>query len=201
MGPLSETTKFTSNPSIPTEGQHAAARLHVSSFMALSDLGELPYPETNIWNRLIAEKGNLGGYSSEADVNSYVKMVIEDILEALGIRGKVTIRAEVEVMRNRPDFMLILVNGHPIGTIEGKQPGKDAMEHPNILGEVYDQLMHLHSIFRVNTPFAILTCYNQWRVCWLHKTDSIADCWHGKTSKTFSLPDSSEANTRVHKYV
>jgi hypothetical protein len=142
--------------------------------MALSDLGELPYPETNIWNRLIAEKGNLGGYSSEADVNSYVKMVIEDILEALGIRGKVTIRAEVEVMRNRPDFMLILVNGHPIGTIEGKQPGKDAMEHPNILGEVYDQLMHLHSIFRVNTPFAILTCYNQWRICWLNEPDSIA---------------------------
>eukprot|EP00977_Amphora_coffeiformis_P001894 scaffold362_cov176-Amphora_coffeaeformis.AAC.20 len=31
--------------------------------------------------------------------------------------------------------MLILVNGHPIGTIEGKQPAKDAMEHPNILGE------------------------------------------------------------------
>lgn len=24
----------------------------------------------------------------------------------------------MEVMRNRPDFMLILVNGHPIGTIE-----------------------------------------------------------------------------------
>ena len=160
MGPLSETTKFTSNPSIPTEGQHAAARLHVSSFMALSDLGELPYPKTNIWNHVISETGTLGGYSNEAGVNKFVERVIEDILEALGIRGKVTIRAEVEVMRNRPDFMLILVNGHPIGTIECKQPGKDAMEHPNILGEVYDQLMHLHSIFRVNTPFAILTCYN-----------------------------------------
>ena len=47
------------------------------------------------------------------------------------------------------------------------------MEHPNILGEVYDQLMHLHSIFRVDTPFAILTCYNQWRICWLNEPDSI----------------------------
>ena len=109
----------------------------------------------------MADEGHLGGYSNEAGVNKFVEMVIVDILEALGIRGKVTIRAEVEVMRYRPDFMLILVNGHPVGTIEGKQPGKGAMEHPNILGEVYDQLMHLHSIFRVDTPFAILTCYEK----------------------------------------
>ncbi len=68
--------------------------------------------------------------------------------------------------------MLILVNGHAIGTIKSKQPGKDVMDHPNILGEVYDQLMHLHSIFRVNTPFAILTCYEQWRICWLNNENS-----------------------------
>jgi hypothetical protein len=140
--------------------------------MALSDLGELPCPRDNIWNRL-TEKGHLGGYSNVAEVNKFVERVIVDIVDSIGVGGKVTIREEVEIMSNRPDFMLILVNGHPIGTIEGKQPGKLAMEHPNILGEVYDQLMHLHSIFRVNTPFAILTCYNQWRVCWLHKNDSI----------------------------
>lgn len=163
LGPLSESTKFTTNPSVPTEDQHAAASLQISTFAALSDLEEskLPYPKTNMWNQLVGESGTLGGYSSEADVNSHVKKVFVDILESLGIREKVTIREEVEVMRNRPDFMLIFVNGHPIGSIEGKQPGKDAMEHKNILGEVYDQLMHLRSIFRVNTPFAILTCYNQ----------------------------------------
>lgn len=172
MGPLSETTRFTSNPSVPSEEQHASAQLKITEFSTLSDLVGLPCPKTNIWNQVISETGTLSGYSSEADVNSHVLKVIVDILEALDIRGKVTIRAEVEVMRNRPDFMLILVNGHPIGTIEGKQPGKGAIEHPNILGEVYDQLMHLHSIFRVTTPFAILTCYEKWRICWLDKKDS-----------------------------
>jgi hypothetical protein len=68
--------------------------------------------------------------------------------------------------------MLILVNGHPIGTIEGKQPGDVAMSHLNILGEVYDQLMHLHSLFRVKTPFAILTSFEQWRICWLDTAES-----------------------------
>jgi hypothetical protein len=176
MGPLSQSTKFTSNPSIPTEEQHAAATLKIADFAALSDLGDLPYPDTNIWNHLVKISGNLGGYSSESDVNKHVCRVIDDILEALGIRGKVEIRAEVEVMSIRPDFMLILVNEHPIGTIEGKLPGKHpgkAMEHPNILGEVYDQLMHLRSIFRVDTPFAILTSYEHWRICWLGDQASI----------------------------
>jgi len=122
-----------------------------------------------VWNYVISATGTLGGYSNEADVNSHVQKVIVDILEVLDLREKVTICAEVEVMRNRPDFMLILVNGHPI---EGKQPSRAAMEHPNILGEVYDQLLHLHSIFRVDNPFAILTCYEQWRICWLDELES-----------------------------
>jgi hypothetical protein len=173
MGPLSETTKFTSNPSVPTEEQHPTAHLKISTFSTLSDLGKLRRPKDNIWNRL-TEKGRLGGYSNAAGVNKFVERVIMDILDAIGAGEKVTIREEVEVMRNRPDFMLILVNGYPIGTIEGKQPGKGAMDHPNILGEVYDQLMHLYSIFRVDTPFTILTCYEQWRICWLDKKDSNA---------------------------
>ena len=117
-------------------------------------------------------KGNLGGFSNEADVNSFVKAVLLDVLDALDIREEVTIRMEVEVMRNRPDFMVIVVNGHPIGTIEGKQPGDTAMHHPNILGEVYDQLQHLQSVFGVDVPFAILTSYNEWRVCWLNDDKS-----------------------------
>ena len=47
LGPLSETTKFTSNPSVPTEEQHAAASLTISSFAILTDLGGLESPKDN----------------------------------------------------------------------------------------------------------------------------------------------------------
>ena len=79
---------------------------------------------------------------------------------------------EVEVKRNRPNFMVIRKNGRPIGTIGVKQPGSDAMYHGNILGKVYDHLQHLQSIFRVDVPFAILTSYNEWRICWLDNEKS-----------------------------
>ena len=48
---------------------------------------------------------------------NHVERVINDILEAMGIQESVVIRGEIEIMRNRPDFMLIIVNGYPIGTI------------------------------------------------------------------------------------
>ena len=48
------------------------------------------------------------------------------------------------------------------------------MHHSNILGGVYDQLMHLQSIFRINKPFAILTSYEEWRTCWLDYNDLAA---------------------------
>jgi hypothetical protein len=170
MGRRDAATKFTSNPSVPPDDKHAKAKLITGKFASLSDIQSLPCPITNMWSR-VTTAGHLGGYSNEAGVNKYVEIVLEDVLEAMGIRGQVKIRAEVEVMSVRPDFMLIHMNGHPIGAIEGKQPGKIAMTNVNILGEVYDQLMHLHSIFGVDNPFAILTSYEEWRICWLN-TDS-----------------------------
>ena len=143
--------------------------------MVLSDLAQkyLPDPDTNIiWSQVVKKKGNLGSFSSEADVNSFVKAILWDVLDALNVREEVTIWMEVEVMQNRPDFMVILVNGHPIGTVKGKQPGEEAMHHGNILGEVYDQLQHLRSVFRFHVPFAILTSYNEWRICWLDDDES-----------------------------
>jgi hypothetical protein len=167
MGPLSDSTRVKSKPSSPTDAKHAKAELIVQDFVELSDIQPLPCPKTNIWNQLESHSGHLGGYSNEAGVNTFVEMVLKDVLEAMGVRGQVTLRAEVELMSVRPDFTLLYVDGHPIGTIEGKQPGETAMTDGNILGEVYDQLMHLHSMFGVVNPFVILTSYEEWRICWL----------------------------------
>jgi hypothetical protein len=167
MGPLSDSTRVKSKPSSPTDAKHAKAELIEKVFVELSGIRPLPYPKTNMWRYVESHSGDLGGYSNEAGVNSFVERVFFDVLEAMGVRGQVTIRAEVELMGVRPDFKLLYVGGHPIGTIEGKQPGKIAMTDGNILGEVYDQLMHLHSMFGVDNPFAILTSYEEWRICWL----------------------------------
>lgn len=54
------------------------------------------------------ETDTLGRHSNEAGVNGQVERGILDIPESIGVRGKVTVCAEVKVMSNRLHFMLIL---------------------------------------------------------------------------------------------
>ena len=66
LGPLSDTTKFTSNPFVPSDQQHAKAQVRIAKFSALSYLrgSELPYPETSIWTHVRRTTSDLGGYSN-----------------------------------------------------------------------------------------------------------------------------------------
>jgi hypothetical protein len=127
--------------------------------------------KTNIWTHL-KFSGTLGGFANESGVNKFIDLALQDVLGAAGLSETVRLVMESEVLSIRPDWRVLYLNGYLVGVIEGKQPGKQAMTHPRILGEVYDQLMHLRSVFRVSTPFAILSSYNQWRLCWLDDAPS-----------------------------
>lgn len=108
-------------------------------------------------------------FSSEADVNSFVRAVILDVLEGLDVREYVTVQIEVLL---RSHVLVIRINGHPNGTIVETQPASKAMHHSNTIGQVYDRLQHLRSVLRVDVPFVILTSYEEWRVCWLDNEPS-----------------------------
>lgn len=132
---------------VPNDEQHTPAKAMSATFSVHSDLPWPQFPMDGTWNR-ITEEGHLGGFLNKSKVNMCVQRVMVGIADSIGVKKQISIRQEVEVMRNRPDFMLILVNGHPIGTIKGKQPGNLAMEHANTLGEVCDHfnVRHQHSV-------------------------------------------------------
>lgn len=89
-------------------------------------------------------------------------------------------------MNIHPDLMLILVKNHPIGTMKGKQPGKVAMSRKFILGEVFDQLLHL----ALCSALTILTSFEDWRICWLDSDTShaIASMSTLPTQTRYKLP-------------
>ncbi len=72
----------------------------------------------------------------------------------------------------------------PIGCVEVKRPVEDIFKDQNVLGEVYDQLMYLKCSWMLDTPFAILTDYQQWCVCWLDDDES-----NELAAKNFTLWD------------
>lgn len=65
--------------------------------------------------------------------------------------------------------------------VEVKMPGRidqtiSGMDHPNVLGELYDFMQHLPNFYGVTPAFGILTNLNSWRIAWLpdEHTDAIA---------------------------
>jgi hypothetical protein len=117
-------------------------------------------------------------WASEADIGYFVRRVMEDIFQELGLKSSMVFVAEVKKFFTKPDFFL-KVQG-PVGAIEVKKPyGDDSrrgsiLADAGVLGEVFDQLMHLKNEWMVAAPFVLVTSYNEWRVCWLNDDASNA---------------------------
>lgn len=69
----------------------------------------------------------------------------------------------------------------PVGVVEVKKPDKSgqnflALEHPNVLGELYDFMNHLPNFYGIFPAIGILTNMNSWRFAWFpnEETDMMA---------------------------
>ena len=49
---------------------------------------------------------------------------------------------------------------------------KTALEHPNVLGQLYDFIKHLPNFYGVLPAFGIITNLNSWRIAWLPDEDT-----------------------------
>jgi hypothetical protein len=117
-------------------------------------------------------------YNTEADVVEFVATALRDVAAAiakpLGAVRQLKISHQLEVAGERADLWVMLCRGRPVGVVEVKKPGKDAMTNPHILGELYDYMMTLRCFEGLERVYGILTTYNEWRFCWLEDTDSDA---------------------------
>jgi hypothetical protein len=81
--------------------------------------------------------------------------------------------SEVQIFWIHPDIYIVATaSGIPKGIVEVRKAGEIAMTNEFIAGEVFDHMMHLRSLFGVRQVFAILTSYDEWRVCWLPEDES-----------------------------
>jgi len=153
-----------STPSIP--GNEAAkGKEHTFGCIGSLSPGKLQYQSSELWVQAHRSRENTLEFASEQDVAAHVRQVLLDVIGATRL-NQLELFLEVQVLSIRPDIYVVTLKGIPVGTVEVKKPGPRAMADPKVLGEVFDQLQHLNSCFGVRS-FALLTTYNQWRVCWL----------------------------------
>ena len=164
-------------PSVPTEEEHSKVSFEEKDFGLISD---------EVFNVVKSDNSGLKTvrgcitYAFENDIANRVYDVVFSVLGALGFSKDTSIHSEVATFNIRPDMWVIEVRQIPIGVIQVKKPDKDGktvgMQHPNILGELYDFMKHLPNFYGVYPVFGVLTNLAEWRVAWLpnEETDTVA---------------------------
>ena len=120
-------------------------------------------------------------YASENDVAGFVKTLVSRVIVALELEDDLIVHSEIATFGIRHDRWVVTRSGLPIGVIEVKKPdiegGVKGLEHPNILGELYDFMRHLPNFYGIAPVFGILTNFCSWRIAWLPNdggTDALA---------------------------
>ena len=190
-------------PSIPRDKDHAKVRSAAVKEFGL--LGDETFEEIKDYRTGFNVQNGIVTYITENDVANLVERFLSGILDALGLLDIVGVYSEAGTFRLRPDLWLITVRSVPVGVVEVKKPDKPgqgfkALDHPNVLGELYDCMKHLPNFYGVHPAFGILTSMNSWRVAWFpdEETDELAAASEELEDADHHLPDISDSAVAPH---
>jgi Family of unknown function (DUF5898) len=192
--------------SIPTDAEHVGVKFYVKPFGLLSDVGfnDIKKYKTD----LVAKKDEPILYASENDIAILVVVFLRSVLTSFGLADYARVFTEVGVFRIRPDAWVVTAQGVPVGVVEVKKPdapGKpSALNHPNVLGELYDFMARLKNFYGIAPVFGLLTNFVSWRVAWLPKDgcDGIAaqeESYNGPHEFTSSNQTKTHPTPAIHK--
>ena len=119
-------------------------------------------------------------YGNESTIQNCVHDLLCDILYITGNDSELTLLNELTLSSTnkdsstiRPDiWMLRQRQGRPIAIFEVKSPDIDnTLEHPNVIGQLYDYMEKIRSFYGQNDVIGVLTNFNKWLFCWFPYSD------------------------------
>jgi hypothetical protein len=132
---------------------------------------ELKHSKFIPWCNL--KEHTLSGANNEFPIRDRIAALLLDIAEMLGYPDEaIEILQEVKVAGVRPDLVIVFKIGRFVGAIEVKQPFASGQTSAKISGEIFDQLMHLRTVYCCTTPLVVLSTYDMWQVFWLNDPPS-----------------------------
>ena len=137
-------------PSIPKDKDHPKINSAVTKEFGL--LGDETFQEIKDYRTRFDPRDGTVSYITENDVTKLVEKYLSNILDAMGLLDTVGVYSEMGTFKLRPDWWVITVRSLPVGVVEVKKPDKAgqtflALEHPNVLGELYDFMKHLPNFY------------------------------------------------------
>jgi hypothetical protein len=139
----------------------------------------------NIFAETLDEIGWKVNYSTEADIRAKVSLFIRDALRTLGLQFDVTISNESQIRKGgKADIWIIkTISGRPLAVCEVKCPSEHRNQHgevemnlrdSNVMGQLFDYMVELRSMFGQCEVFGILTNLEEWTFCWFPDTNAYA---------------------------
>jgi len=146
----------------------------------LNDLNKtLP---SQIWRRVAPGQSNLGAWSAETDIQSFVCEVLKDITCLAGLEDLIQASKETQLdvtEHLRPDIVIFRKHGVIIGVCEVKKPstngkGSSDLDSKQLRIQISNYMLRLMHTHGLKTVFGITTTYNHWRICWLQGACTMA---------------------------
>lgn len=114
-------------------------------------------------------------YSSEFDIVHYVRIYLENILEAMELNLRIS--AEIAVKQIRPDLCVLLLEHQLVGVVEVKKPGSaeqvdSILLQKTVLGELLDQMLLVEGFYGMGPVCGILTTGEEWLVAWFEQDNT-----------------------------
>ncbi len=109
-------------------------------------------------------------WSSESDIQGYIRDVIGDLLVVVGLDKKVSCFNELGIHNIRPDIWIVVtLTGVPIGVVEVKKPKtlttEKLLTDKRVYGQIFDYMKKLETFTGLVDTFGIITTYEEWIFC------------------------------------
>ena len=144
---------------------HLRAKTFSSHFETLENI---KYKESDfgsgIYGVLKSRKALI--WSSESMIQTYVGLVLNDLIEILGLSNQIVYLEEIGIDGIRPDWRVLKIAGRPIGLIEVKRPSETILNEEHVVGQIFDYIHMIKVYFGLPYMFAILSTYKHWRIFW-----------------------------------
>lgn len=139
------------------------------------------------------------------DIQTHVQNVIRDIIDLCDFKLEVSRETMLSVTRRgRPDLLVIRSKGAVVGVCEIRRPSTEGgdLSDPILRNRISNCMLATKYSHGLTKPFAILSTYNEWKICWLEDTvDQINEILPPREifceTKTFHRSDPSLAEALV----
>lgn len=172
-------TRFASPPTQHTSDHIPLHRLVLSSFSSFIDISSSPAAGPSQFLTAHPNETKTIFFSSEVSISRLVHNIIHDAARLAGLTD-FFITEDISIITIggalRPDLFLVTLHGRPLMIVECKSPDvSGVLDDVSVLGQVYDYLSAVRSLFGMPHIFAVVTNLDKWRLCWLPETDELAN--------------------------